>query len=38
MKGKYYRGFFNDCAAGMLQAGLLVGVALAAALCLIGGI
>jgi hypothetical protein len=32
MKGKYYEGLFNDCAAAMLQAALLVGVALAAAL------
>ncbi len=34
-KGKYYQGMFNDCAGAMLQAGLLVGVALAGALALV---
>lgn len=33
--GKYYKGMFNDCAGAMLQASLLVGVALAGALVLV---
>lgn len=36
--GKYYEGLFNDCAAAMLQAGLLVGVAMVAALALISAL